>query len=181
MRYEEAVGEHRSRTEGDDMIDESWYRRPPGVATHTAAGGVIIRPQENRLLVALIREGDLQGFVLPKGHVEPDESLEAAARREIAEETGLRGLASLGELAVRERLDHSKEEWKRTHYFLFVLRPSSAASPKSADASELVHWFPLDALPAMFWPEQRELLETYQDKIVELVHQERDIPPSGRH
>ncbi|HVH30232.1 MAG TPA: methyltransferase domain-containing protein [bacterium] len=145
-------------------IDESWYRRPPGVPEHTAAGGVVVRPLDSRLVVALIREGGQPEYVLPKGHIEPSESLEEAAAREVAEEAGLAGLTNLGEIAVRERLNLTKTSWKRTHYFLYVLGPGSGA-PGQAE------WFALDALPAMFWPEQRELLDTYRSHIVALVAQ----------
>ncbi len=98
-------------------IDQSWYRRPPGVPEHASAGGVVVRPGDAQLLVALIREGGYPGYVLPKGHVEPGESSEKAAAREVSEEAGLAGLVNLGEIAVRERLDLKKTSWKRTHYF----------------------------------------------------------------
>lgn len=159
------------------MIDENWYRRPPDVAAHTAAGGVIVRREGKRLLIALIRESDLQGFVLPKGHVEPGESLEAAARREIREESGLHQLTLLGDVGVRERLDHARKGWKRTHYFLFIIDRSSEAKSEASGSSSRVHWFPLEALPEMFWPEQRELVETSRDRIAELVRRWGDNAP----
>ena len=135
-------------------IDASWYRRPSGIDAHTSAGGVVVRREGDALLVALVQEGDREAYVLPKGHVEPGERPEDAARREIAEEAGLRDLVSLGPLGVRERLDFDKTSWKRTHYFLFL-----APIPGPG------RWFPLEALPAMFWPEQRELLITSLSQI----------------
>ncbi len=118
----------------------------------------------DELLVALIREGSQPGYVLPKGHVEPGESLDEAAAREVSEEAGLAGLTKLGELAVRERLNLKKTSWKRTHYFLYVVDPGSSVRGKA-------EWFSLAALPVMFWPEQRELLDTYRSQIAVLVAQ----------
>lgn len=158
------------------MIDESWYRRPPGVADHTAAGGVVIRRAQGRLYVALIREGGLSAYVLPKGHVEPGETLDRAARREIAEESGLRNLTLIAELAVQQRLDYSKESWGTTHYFLFVTAQAGGAHPDSAESPVQTHWFPLDALPPLFWPEQRELLETNRERIIALLNSTRPHP-----
>ncbi len=150
------------------MIDESWYRRPPGILEHTSAGGVIVRRAHGQLYVALVREGGLPAYVLPKGHVEPGEALDCAARREIAEESGLTDLTLIDELAVRERLDYQKRSWKTTHYFLFVTRQAKGTPTDSAHHSE-VEWFPIDALPPMFWPEQRELIEVNRAKITGLV------------
>ncbi len=150
------------------MVDESWYRRPPGIAEHTSAGGVVVRRTRGGVQVALVRETGLPAYVLPKGHVEPGESLDRAARREIAEESGLAELRLLGELAVRERLDYQKRGWKKTHYFLF-LTPQAHGIPTDVLHPYQVAWFPLEALPSMFWPEQRELLDANRDRIFALV------------
>ncbi len=161
------------------MIDDSWYRRPPGVAEHVAAGGIIVRVDDGRLYVALIREAGPPGYVLPKGHVVPNESLEEAARREIAEESGLTDLTLVGELGLRERLDYEKQSWKKTHYFLFVTRQSTGSPTDPGHHPELVRWFALEALPTMFWPEQRELLEVNRTRIGELLRAKRVNPPGG--
>lgn len=145
-------------------IDDHWYTRPPGVPAHDAAGGVVVRLADGGVEVALVREGSHPAFVLPKGHVEAGENLEQAARREIAEEAGVRGLRLLADLGARERLDFQRTSWKRTHYFLFAA-PSDAGRP----APGPVEWFPLDALPAMFWPEQRALLNEERERIRTLL------------
>ena len=74
------------------MVNESWYKRPPGIFEHTSAGGVVVRWENARIYVALIREKGYQSYILPKGHVDEGESLEQAARREIEEEAGLTNL-----------------------------------------------------------------------------------------
>ena len=145
------------------QIDESWYRKPPGIREHTSAGGVVVRVADGRIFVALVREGPLSGYVLPKGHVEAGELPEDAARREVREETGLASLTVLGALGIRERLDYGRTSWKRTHYFLYIL-----GAPPGAGAGH-AEWFPLDALPPMFWPEQRELLEANRERIAQIV------------
>jgi ADP-ribose pyrophosphatase YjhB (NUDIX family) len=139
-------------------IDQSWYERPVDIEEKIAAGGIVVRRDDDHVLVALIREGDLPGYVLPKGRMEPDENLEATARREIEEEAGLSNLHYLGELGVRERLEYSKQHWKITHYFLFS-SDQSAGTPTDPGMLYQVEWFPLDGLPAMFWPEQKALIE----------------------
>jgi len=146
------------------MIDDRWYTRPPGVPAHDAAGGVVVRMRASGAEVLLVREGGAPSFVLPKGHVEAGETEEAAARREIAEEAGVRDLVLLTDLGVRARLNFERTSWKRTRYFLF-LAPGQATAP----AHPAAQWLPLDALPAMFWPEQRALLEQERGRIATLL------------
>lgn len=147
-------------------MDDSWYRRPPGMPEHISAGGVVARVEGGRVHVALVREGARFQYVLPKGHVESGEMVEQAARREIAEETGLTDLELLGTLGVRERLDFDRTSWKTTHYFLLV---TTQRQGSSAHSGHEMTWFPIDALPPMFWPEQRELIESNRGRILELL------------
>lgn len=56
-----------------------------------SAGGVIYRHFEDRIEVALIRVGPHKRWQLPKGTVDPGETPEQAAVREVREETGLSG------------------------------------------------------------------------------------------
>ncbi len=146
-------------------IDERWYQRPAGIREHTLAGGVVARYRDGRVDVALIQEGDGALFSLPKGHVEPGETLEHAAAREVREEAGIAGAAPVAILGVRERLNFARTWWNKTHYFLFIVE--SAAEHR--ESRRRMDWFPIDALPAMFWPEQRELVESSREEIVRRV------------
>ena len=146
-------------------IDESWYKRIEGVPEGLTAGGVVIRNDGEQVLVALAREKEHSEFVLPKGHVEPGEDVEAAARREIEEEVGLSDLELVHFLGVKERLDFQKREWKITSYFLFTTRQTSGA-PTDRDHHSSMHWYSLDCLPEFFWPEQKELVEENRETIL---------------
>ena len=59
-----------------------------------AAGGVLWRVVEGKLLVLLIHRTRYKDVTLPKGKVDPGEMLAETASREIFEETGIR--VSLG-------------------------------------------------------------------------------------
>ena len=152
------------------MIDESWYKRPPGVRDRTSAGGIATRIVDGQIYVALVRELGLMERVLPKGGVEPGESLEEAARREIEEEAGLSSLEVIEKLGIRARLSYDRACWISTHYFLFVTEQVEGI-PTDVEHHYELAWHPIEALPAIFWPEQRELIETNCDKIVGLIKQ----------
>ena len=57
----------------------------------TSAGGVVYRVHEGEPLFLLIRDS-YRNWGFPKGHLEPEEPPEAAALREVREETGLDAL-----------------------------------------------------------------------------------------
>ncbi|RMF43848.1 MAG: NUDIX domain-containing protein [Anaerolineae bacterium] len=140
------------------MIDETWYHKPAGMRERVSAGGVVVRRAAGQILVALVVEAGFSHYILPKGGVKRGETLEQAARREILEEAGLRNLLLLRPLGVRERLNFRKTRWQVTHYFLFEC-PHPGGRPTDAHHDYRCAWFPLDALPPMFWPEQRALLD----------------------
>jgi ADP-ribose pyrophosphatase YjhB (NUDIX family) len=150
------------------VIDASWYRRPPGIRERVSAGGVVVRERDGRVEIALAREGDHTQYVLPKGKVEAGETPEAGARREVAEEAGITDLALLADLGTRGRLTFNKRAWVTVHYFLF-LAEGEAGPPADRKHPHPAAWFPIDALPPMFWPEQRELVESNRTRIAELV------------
>ena len=151
-----------------DIIDETWYTRSDDSPLAVSAGGVIVRVEQGRVLVALAQQRSVPGYVLPKGNVDPGESLEEAARREIAEETGFTSLTLLGDLGIRERYNRAKTRWKRTRYFLFLTQQVDA-TPLESDRHGSPVWFPLDALPSIAWPEQLKLIESQRDDIARLA------------
>jgi 8-oxo-dGTP pyrophosphatase MutT (NUDIX family) len=139
------------------LIDQTWYEKPAGIRERQSAGGVVIRYEFGQPLVALTREGPYSVYILPKGHIEPGETPELAARREIHEEAGLSRLELVRFLGIRSRLDFRKRFWVHVHYFLFKTTQIEGR-PTDAKHGYTCEWFSLDALPEMFWPEQGELL-----------------------
>lgn len=151
------------------MIEGSWYVRPAeGVTDRTSAGGVVVRRgRDGRVYVALswIKGGDC---FLPKGGVEKGETVEQAARREIAEEAGITDLTLLTPLGTRSRLNWNRKRWITTHYFLFRTAQEEGRPTDPAHDYRLV-WAPLDDLPAIYWPEQHQLIEGAREAILRLL------------
>lgn len=150
------------------MIDESWYKRPCSIPNRISAGGVVTRLENEDVYVALVREIELPDFLLPKGGVEVGETLEIAAWREIEEEAGLTELELIDKLGVRERLTYEKKFWNTTHYFLFRTFQISGI-PTDIERRYVLSWFQIDRLPSMFWPEQKELIESSRDRIIDEI------------
>lgn len=82
----------------------------------------------------------------------------AAARREVLEEAGLSQLRLIQKLGSLERLTFTKNRWSIAHFFLFQT-DQIEGTPTDTEHHYGVWWFPIDDLPAFFWPEQRELID----------------------
>jgi 8-oxo-dGTP diphosphatase len=75
-----------------------------------AAGGVVWRRAGDTLELALVHRPKYDDWTLPKGKLDPGESFEQAALREVEEETGLRCDLGpyLGETTYRDHKDREK-------------------------------------------------------------------------
>lgn len=150
------------------IIDQSWFLKPPNIRERESAGGVVIRYEYGIPLVALTREGPFADYILPKGHIERGETLEETARREIMEEAGIARLDMVRFLGVRSRLDFRKRFWVHVHYFLFTTTQVDGR-PTDPKHGYVCEWFPINALPELFWPEQRDLLVSLQKELSSLL------------
>ena len=98
-----------------------------------AAGGIVVRGGQALLLYKKTK-GET---VLPKGHVEDGETLEAAALRETREETGylnLRLLAALGTERSRFHLNYKQILRDETYYLMELLDEARDDAQTHADA-----------------------------------------------
>ena len=87
--------------------------------TRVSAGGVVYRRKDNQIQVALILVGPRGRWQLPKGTVVEGEADEAAALREVREETGLE--AKITEQIERiEYWFYASKAGKRTRFHKFV-------------------------------------------------------------
>ena len=118
------------------------YRNP-------TVGVAVAIVEQLRLLIGHRRDG---GWCIPCGHVEWDESVEEAARREIAEETGLT-VALRGILAVKSNF-HKPEEQTVGVWYRGVR--TGGVLKAGGDLLE-VEFLGLEQIPDLRFPTDREV------------------------
>lgn len=124
----------------------------------TSAGGVLVRRGGTGFEACLIRRSrhggpvpagperaDGSAWCLPKGHLEAQESPEAAARREVQEETGLQAeiVEPLGRIAYRFKLPGDPAVYDKTVIF-FLMRAVGGSIDRHDDEALEARWMPLD-------------------------------------
>lgn len=143
---------------------------PKGRVEETSAGGLVLHQRDGQPYAALIARHDRQGnliWSLPKGHIEPGETPEIAAVREVAEETGItsRVVAPLGVIdfwfMANERRIH-----KTVHHFLLE---AVGGELSDADAEVVaVAWVPLsEVADRLKYRDERKLMARALDLIDE--------------
>lgn len=126
----------------------------------TSAGGVVFRHVDGGPVFLLIRDS-YRNWGFPKGHLEPNEPPEAAALREVQEETGLAALALRGSIDTidwyfrfRGRLIH-----KVCHFYLME-SAVAATSPQREEGITACRWVSLgDALRLISYENARGVLQ----------------------
>jgi 8-oxo-dGTP pyrophosphatase MutT (NUDIX family) len=102
------------------------------VQTLTHAGAVVFREHDNEILYLVVSSSDGANWVLPKGHIDPGETPEIAALRELAEEAGVLGLI-VDRLSVRE----FEKGGKSVALQYFLLREDGSTATKE---KRIVRW-----------------------------------------
>src|SRR5262245_33654321 len=155
-RPDREQGKPRGATDGHDKRRHTRMR----TVAETSAGGLVVDTEPGRAAVIgrLDRRGRLL-WSLPKGHVEDGETVEQAAVREVAEETGITSavVAALGSIdywfVAEDRRIH-----KTVHHFL-LRAVGGELSDADIEVTE-VAWVPLADLPErLAYADERRLVQ----------------------
>ena len=121
-----------------------------------AAGGVVVRDSEAGTEVCLVHRPRYDDWTFPKGKLDPGESFEEAALREVEEETGLRCTLE-SELPSTEYRDNKDRE-KIVRYWQMEVDEDPGFVPN--DEVDELRWLAMDeAAKLLTYERDSELLQ----------------------
>jgi 8-oxo-dGTP diphosphatase len=142
------------------------YKYPhPAVTTDVVI--FTLRDKQLKLLVIMRKGEPFRGkWALPGGFVQLDEDLEAAARRELAEETGVSGVY-LEQLYTFGAVDRDPRERVITVAYYALIASDQVVLQAATDA-EAVGWFSMDDLPTLAFDHQHIVDKAHQRLVAKL-------------
>lgn len=132
------------------------------------------RRRGQRVEVCLIATAGRTRWQLPKGRIEPGETKEEAALREVLEETGLEGKIEehLGEISFRYVRKQRKRIHKRVVFFLMVYLEGS--TDDHDDEVDEARFFAIDdALERLTFDSERDIVARARAKLLPLAQSGR--------
>jgi 8-oxo-dGTP pyrophosphatase MutT (NUDIX family) len=123
---------------------------------YTHAGGIVFRKRKGTFLYLIVTaKGNPDDWIIPKGHIEPGETPEQTAVREVSEETGVQGKV------IQPVGDSQFQTTSKTVRVLFFLMEYSKETQKKENRKQ--RW--------CTYEEGRNLL-TFQDtkRLLSLAH-----------
>ncbi len=133
-----------------------------------SAGGVVYRKIDGRLEVQLI-EDRFGKMTLAKGKMEPGETVEQTALREILEETGISGQIAAPHTVISYRYEHAKlgTVQKEVHYFLVEAEAGEDRLQAQIEEISGVAWHD----PAAAWQLQFKSGYDNNDEVLRLAYE----------
>ena len=128
----------------------------PITQQYTHAGGVVRRMRAGTFEYLIVRSSDGTHWVLPKGHIEPGESTEETALREVREEAGVVGTITrkIGKWQFRQ----GPEDVRVVYYLIEELDSEDSLEPRE------LRWCLLElALDQLDFAEAKEALRAASD------------------
>ncbi len=160
---------------GDDVSAQPIPSQVPGrrlpAVEERSAGGIVVDVRDGQAIIAIIARRNRAGRVewcLPKGHVEPGETLVETAMREVAEETGIIGrvLVELGTIDYWFATS-TKRVHKFVHHYLLEALGGELSIENDPDHEAIdVAWMRLDEVHRrLTFPNERRIAQAAWNRL----------------
>jgi 8-oxo-dGTP pyrophosphatase MutT (NUDIX family) len=137
-------------------------RKTGRVKHERSAGGLVLRRERGSYSGLLIGRSTPRIWSLPNGHVESNESIEAAALREVQEETGIEATIIVKLSDIRYWFYANKMKHSKIVHFFLMRYVGGTPTPQEGEVDEVI-WVKLDEMPEMLTHvNERRLIEIAQ-------------------
>lgn len=149
-QFEEALAFLRNTSAGEVNIyyhnlEKLWFEFRSFFDYLEAAGGLVFNPQQEILFIYRLEKWDL-----PKGKVEPGETTETAAVREVEEECGIGDLKINKFLTKTYHIYFQKNmKLKATYWYEMNYEGNQELIPQTEEGIGIVEWKPKSEIPAL--------------------------------
>lgn len=125
-----------------DQIDNSYFQQNESLPRVEAAGGILVQTVNHTLYyLALLQQRDSGLYwVAPKGHMEVGEDSLTTARREIAEETGLRDITLIDFVCKQVYPLSEPRRFKTVFWYLFKVVQPDELLIEQAEGFVMAKW-----------------------------------------
>ncbi|MFJ6127487.1 NUDIX hydrolase [Streptomyces griseoviridis] len=150
------------RDRGDEGAAYDKYAYEPFAVTADLA---VLTVRDGDLRVLLVERGQepyAGRWALPGGFVEPHESAETAARRELAEETGLDDVTGLHLEQLRTYSEPDRDPRMRVVSVAFAALLPDAPEPRAGSDAARAAWLPHRPRPALAFDHERILADAHE-------------------
>lgn len=137
------------------------YNYPRAALTVDAIVFVKEKNSFSVLLIERAREPFKNKWALPGGFIEMDEILEAACKRELMEETGLK-VERMTQFKTYDAIDRDPRH--RTISVIYYTELSEKQQVHGGDDAARAGWFPISDLPELAF-DHKQILEEFFDNI----------------
>ncbi|MBN9150868.1 MAG: NUDIX hydrolase [Micrococcales bacterium] len=157
--------------------------------TVIAAGAVCWRSVKGKIEILLVHRGDRADVSLPKGKVDPGETLPQTAVREIEEETGIQVALGVPLGSIDYTLNGGRD--KTVHYWASEVKDDALAASTFAPNQEIaaLDWLPMDkARKALSYERDQEVIDRFANFVesgtlrtfaVIVVRHGKAVPPEN--
>jgi 8-oxo-dGTP diphosphatase len=153
-------------------IEEWVFMSKIPTRSQVSAGGVAYRRQDDHIEVVLISVGERGRWQLPKGMIDEAESIEAAAMREVREETGLE-TEMIRSIDKVEYWFYSKSGVRGVRFHkvvhFYLLQCLSGDVRDHDDEVNEARWFEInEAIEALTFPNEKNIVQQAAEMIADL-------------
>lgn len=125
--------------------------------------GIILKNRDGKVLIGKRKGSHAPFYSIPGGHLDPGESFEEGAAREIKEETGLElNQNDLKVISITNNIDTYKDEGKHT-ISVIIYSETFSGEPVLCEPDKCEEWIWVkpDALPEPHFEASRKGIENY--------------------